>query len=200
MIWHLTGEPASGVRVQFIPTSDAGVPFDTLATYSDAEGIFELSAPASGERVVQGRLLFQPPAPYNHFLFAVDGVHLETTRVRGDARNLGMWGVGPLPTEPHISYVGGLYYRDTGQPAEGVEVEFRRTGGIAVEPDTFVVVSGENGRFPLLMDPAEQGAVIGEILVRPPAPYKAFKVAEVRIPTLLGKDDLRLLGTWGIDR
>jgi hypothetical protein len=199
LIWLLDGSPAEGVGVEFRPESGSVV-MDTLRGISDAEGVFRLigSSPRAGE--VVGTLVFSPPAPYPQFVYGVAGVRVPTTRVRGNPAFVGSWGVGPLRTDPHISYVGELFYRDTGERAERVEVEFRRTGGIAVAPDTFTVHSDVNGRFPLFMTPIGEGEVEGEFEVRPPAPYPAFTVSGVRMQTLIGKDDIRLVGVWAIDR
>ena len=200
LIWHLTGGPAAGVRVEFLPSETAGGSADAVSTVSDEQGSFviRMNAPEGGE--VHGSLVFHPPPPYEHFPFAVHGIRMTTSTVRGDVRNLGLWGVGPLRVDPHISYVGEIYYADTNQRAAGVEVEFRRTGGIAVEPDTFVVRSNELGRFPLFMTPQGEGEVVGDLFIRPPAPYRALTIRGVRLATLVGGNEIRLVGVWGIER
>jgi hypothetical protein len=200
VIWHLTGKPAEGVRVQFLPSGIAGDSMDTVSALSDEQGSFviRMNAPDDGE--VRGSLVFHPPPPYEHFPFAVHGIRMTTSTVRGDARNLGLWGVGPLRVAPHISYVGEIFYTDTKKPAAGVEVEFRRTGGITVEPDTFVVRSNDAGRFPLFMTPQGEGEVTGDLLIRPPEPSRALVIRGVRLATLIGGNDIRLIGVWGIER
>jgi hypothetical protein len=140
LIWHIDGAPAQGVRVEFRPDGPTSFPLDTLRAESDAAGRFRFSAPASGTGTVDGTIVFHPPEPYPHFVFGVAGIRIAPLRVSGDRQFLGSWGVGPLPGPPHISYVGELFYAATGERAEGIEVEFRRSGGIAVVPDTFVVV------------------------------------------------------------
>ena len=123
-------------------------------------------------------------------------------QVRGDLKSLGVWGVGPLPVAPHISYVGELHYADTGARAIGVAVEFRRTGGIAVEPDTLLQRTDASGRFALFLKPtpSQDGEVVGEVLVRPPPPYASITIPDVRLPTLRGGNDIRFLGVWTIPR
>jgi len=170
-----------------------------LVTTSDVHGRFRFEAGTGVAGEVRGTLAFFPPQPYNHFPFYVEGISISTTRVRGDSRRIGYWGVGPLPAPPHLSYVGEVYFRDSGERAGGVEVEFRRTGGVAVQPDTFTIVSGADGRFPLFMTPSGAGEVIGEIRVNAPAPYRAFTVP-LSLQTLRGAGEVRLAGVWALSR
>lgn len=203
LFWHLDEERAEGVRVEFIPEEGVFASSEPVVGFSDENGVFTLELEATGPGEVVGRLSFQPPFPYEHFGFDAGRVRIPTVDVRGDAQELGVWGVGPLPGPPHISYVGELWFADTNELAVGVDVEFRRTGGLAVVPDTFAVFTGENGRFPLLMRPAtrgEEGVVIGDIHVRPPAPYQPLVISGVRMETTIAQNHLRLLGIWRIER
>jgi hypothetical protein len=199
LIWHLDGSPATGVRVEFRRTGGLSLPDDVLVSRTDVYGRFRYEAQTGAAGEVHGTLAFFPPEPYDHFPFYVEGVTISTTRVRGESRRLGYWGVGPLPAPPHLSYVGELYFRDTNARAEGVEIQFRRTGGVSVHPDTFTVVSGSDGRFPLFMTPSGPGEVLGEIRVNAPAPYRSF-AAPVRMETLRGAGETRLVGVWGLSR
>jgi hypothetical protein len=198
LIWHLDGSPGSGVAVEFRPESGSA---DTLRAYSNATGQFRLTGPRRTAGQVVGTLVFFPPEPFSQFFFGVPGVVVPTTTVRGDSRFLGTWGVGPIRTDPHISYVGELWYRDTGARAEGVEVEFRRTGGISVMPETLMVRSGADGRFVILLEvvPATAGELIGELHIRPSAPYKELTVTELRMTALFGLGDSRFLGVWTLE-
>jgi hypothetical protein len=199
LIWHLDGSPASGVRVEFRRTGGLELSDTILVTTSDVHGRFRHETETATAGEVHGTLAFFPPEPYDHFPFYVEGVTISTTRVRGESRRLGYWGVGPLPAPPHLSYVGELYFRDTNARAEGVEVQFRRTGGVAVHPDTFSVVSGADGRFPLFLTPSGAGEVLGEIRVNAPSPYRSFTVP-LRLETLRGAGEVRLVGVWALSR
>ncbi len=199
VIWHLSGEFAEGVRVEFRPAS-GGDSIAPATAVSGENGVFTFDMPASGAAPVSGDLVFFPPAPFEGFVFNAGRVTIAPIRVRADVRALGLYGVGPLPGPPHISYVGELRYADSGERAAGVEVEFRRTGGIPVRPDTTIVRTDQFGRFPLFLEPVprQDGEVTGTILVRPRAPYEAFTIPEVRMPTRRGVNDIRLLGVWEI--
>jgi len=52
----------------------------------------------------------------------------------------------------------------------GISVEFERTGGVAASPDTFTVQTNDAGRFPLITTPLAVGNLVGNLIVRPPAP------------------------------
>jgi hypothetical protein len=199
LIWHLDGAPATGVHVEFRRVGGLSLPAEVLVATSDDAGRFRFEEETGVAGAVHGTLAFFPPEPYNHFPFYVEAVTISTTRVRGDSRRLGFWGVGPLPAPPHVSYVGELFYMDTGERASGVEVQFRRSGGVSVHPDTFTVVSGSDGRFPLFMTPSGPGEVVGEIHVNAPAPYRSF-TTPVRMETLRGAGETRLVGVWGLSR
>jgi hypothetical protein len=201
LIWHLSGDDAAGVEVRFFRTGGAALAGgDTLYALSREDGTFHIEGRAAGAGPVEGTLLFRPPSPYEAFLFAVPGVSVSAVRTRGDVRFLGIWGVGPLRGARHLSYVGEVRDAADGGALAGVEVEFRRTGGIMVQPDTFRVVSAGDGRFPLLMVPAADGEVIGELWIRPPPPWQVKHVPELRLQTLTGVDDIRLAGVWRVER
>lgn len=198
LIWLVDGTAASGVLVEFRPDASS-VETDTLRGTSNGDGIFRLTGRGRQSGQVTGTLVFHPPDPYPQFVFSVPGVRVTTTQVRGNPTYLGNWGVGPVRTDPHISYVGELFFSDTGERAVGVQVEFRRTGGIAVRPDTFTVQSNSQGRVPLFMKPQGEGEVEGELEIRSPEPYQPFTLTGVRMQTLVGKDDIRLVGVWAIE-
>jgi hypothetical protein len=198
LFWHLDGEPAGDVHVTFIRTGGAELGSDTLVTTSNAAGIFRLAARSTGNGSVEGQLIFQPPAPHDGHVFGVPGVRLDPRRTRADAQPLGIWGVGPFRSAPHISYLGELFYVDMGERAAGVEVEFQRTAGIMVRPDTFVVESDASGRFPLVMTPEQEGEVVGRLLIRPPAPHPTLTVTDLRLQTIITANEVRLAGVWGI--
>jgi hypothetical protein len=198
LIWLLDGSRASGVGVELWP-DPGSVVTDTLRVRSNGEGIFRIRVGAPRDGEVAGTLVFFPPEPYHQFVFGVPGIRVRTTRVRGSPSHVGNWGVGPVRTDPHISYVGELFFADSGQRAADVEVQFRRTGGIGARPDTFTVRSNDQGRFPLFTKPIGEGELVGELEVRPSPPYRTFTIPEVRLQTLIGKDDIRLIGVWAIE-
>jgi hypothetical protein len=120
-------------------------------------------------------------------------VRLSTTQDPGEVRVLRL-GVGA-----QIYYYGRLTWAD-GRPAADVEVEFRRTGGLAVSPERFVVTTDALGLFPLytsLLDPFAQGELIGDLTVRPPTPHAPFTIPGLRLEAF--EDDReRRAGSWTI--
>jgi hypothetical protein len=200
LVWHLTGEPAADVEVTFLPAQGSSLVSTVARVRSSRDGVFRFEIPSDRGGDVLGMLIFRPPEPYAFHGFEVTDVRLATTSVRGNPQHLGTWGVGPLPGPPHVSYVGELWFDDTNVRAVGVEVEFRRTGGIGVQPDTFVVTTDELGRFPLLMTTDEAGEVVGDILVRAPPPYRSLELVGLRMATLIGINESRLIGVWRLTR
>src|SRR5690606_2664200 len=124
---------------------------------SGADGLFHLVAPVVGAAsgAVVGSVTVRPPAPASPF--TVEGVRLPVTTFESDHQYLGRWGVGG-----GLTYQGELNWADTYTHAAGIEVEFRRTGGIAVEPGTFTVVTGTDGRFTLRPKTTQAGEVVAD--------------------------------------
>ena len=58
---------------------------------------------------------------------------------------------------PSLEYAGAFHKRATLQPMPGVRVEFRRTGGIPVQPETFTAVTDGNGVFTFPLVPLANG-------------------------------------------
>jgi hypothetical protein len=171
--------PAEGIRVKFVRTAGVEIEADSLVGRSDAEGRFRLEGRTRGEGEVSGNLWIYPPdtiAPVR-----VEGVRMLTSRVPGDLRRLGEWKV----PYPHFSYQGVLYYRATGRPATGIEVKFRRTGGIPLDSDTFRVVSDQFGHFNLRPKTSIPGEVTGEITIFLLPPYKPYTIKELKLTTFL---------------
>ncbi|HET8655703.1 MAG TPA: hypothetical protein VFL93_09340 [Longimicrobiaceae bacterium] len=200
LFWHLDDSPAAGTRVIFHQTGGDLVLPDSLVAVADENGVFHLRAdvPKPGEAV--GTLTFRPPEPWKGWDWGVSGVRFTTADVRGDMRYLGLWGVGPIRTDPHVSCVAEIFYEDTGERAVGVAVEFHRTGGLSAEPDTIREVSNEVGRFPLFMSVPGAGDVVGDLIVHAEPPYRPLVVHDVHLPTTVARDYVQLIGVWGIER
>jgi hypothetical protein len=183
-----TGQRAAGVEVEFRRTGGVPVEPAVFTVRTDQFGRFSLMPRALEEGEVVFDLLIRPPSPYS--AFTIKDVR-ENTTFGSRQRLIGLWAVGN-----HLAYTGELQWGDTYERAAGVEVEFRRIGGIAVDPDTFVVRTDVNGRFPLTPRPLEQeGEVIFELLVRPPAPYRPVTIGPLRMAPH-PEDNSKLLGVW----
>ncbi len=169
--------PASGIAVRFVRTGGVMLDVDTVRGRSDEDGRFLLEAEARSEGEVVGDLLISPPAPLE--TVRIPGIRLVTSRASGELRTLADL---PIPF-PHFAHQARVFYRATGQPAVGVEVEFRRTGGITVEPDTFRLTVDERGFVILRPRTREFGELIGELVVYPLPPHRQFTVRGVRLTT-----------------
>jgi hypothetical protein len=90
-------------------------------------------------------------------------------------------------------------YRATRERVVGAEVEFRRTGGLALEQPTFSGRTDLNGQLVLVLIPETEsaGEVVGDVTVRPPAPAPPFVIRGVRVRTY-DSDDLPFLGVLGV--
>lgn len=197
VIIHLTGAPAAGMRIELIRLSGPELPSDTLVTFADSVGDFRFDYPAEAVGAVEGVLKFYPPSPYEHFPYAVE-INVMTSG-RGEVKSLGRYGVGPLPGEPHVTYVGELTYQATGLPAANVEVRFVRTGGVSATPDTLTTFSTEGGYFAIKLQAAGPGTVTGDLSIRPSPEYLPILVPGLSLEVLLGKDDFRWIGEWSIE-
>lgn len=99
-----------------------------------------------------------------------------------------------IPVGSGLSYVASTGRRATGEQLPGVEVQFRRLSGIMAQPETFSVTPQSNGSFGFPLASTEDGTLVGELVVRPPAPYPP----EVDTVTLATSDDdrARFLGVF----
>lgn len=169
--------PAEGIQVKFVRRGGSALESDTVVTRSDAGGRFRIEARARQEGEVSGDLWIYPPPPVNPF--RVEGVRMLTSRAPGDARWLGEWKV----LLPYLGHQVFLYYRATGQPATGLEVEFRRTGGIRMEPETLRVPADPRGYAVLRPKPAEHGTVTGDLTIYPLPPYAPITIRDYKLST-----------------
>lgn len=188
--------PARDVRVEFVRTGGVSLESQALTAVTDTAGRFVLEGRARDEGAVTGDLVLHAPSPIPPV--TVSGVTMETARAPGDVRQLGRFQV----QYPHFSYRGQLFHRNNGQPpAEGLEVEFRRTGGIPIRPDSFVVRSDKAGYFDLRPRTSVTGVVVGDLTVRALPPYQPFVVRGVRLATStvsLGDSIIRVGIGWGL--
>lgn len=170
--------PARDVRVEFVRRAGVGLDDARLTAVSDSAGVFVLEGRAQGEGTVTGDLVFYPPAPIAPV--TITGVEMSTARAPGELRRLGTW----MVQYPFFAYKGALFHRNDGQPpARGIEVEFRRTGGIPIQPDTFTVLSDERGHFDLRPKTSVSGEVVGDVTVHLLPPYQPYVIRGIRLST-----------------
>jgi hypothetical protein len=174
-------EPAEGIRVDFVRTRGVGIEGDTLTAFTDRDGRFRFESGAAGNGTATGRLVLYPPAPLPPV--TVEDVALVATRAPGERRFLGEWKV----PYPHLPYEAHFYRVGTGAPVRGMEVEFRRTGGIPVSPDTFRVTTDAFGNVKLRPRTSVPGVVQAELVVYPLPPLQPFVIPNLRLRTFVAE-------------
>ena len=95
----------------------------------------------------------------------VPGLHVASTYEYRRAPTILRFGVGPS-----LNYQGEVYARATGVRIAGVQVDFQRTGGLALTVSAFTTVSDKNGRFDFPTFPLASGAVDARLVFRAPIP------------------------------
>lgn len=101
-----------------------------------------------------------------------------------------------LGAGPSLEYAGVFHLRGNLQPIVGMRVDFRRIGGIPVQPESFTTVTAPDGTFIFPLTPLADGMLIGELTVYPPAPATRFTM-RLEIPTLY-QDRGQMFARWGI--
>jgi 5-hydroxyisourate hydrolase-like protein (transthyretin family) len=185
------GAPAEGIRVEFERTGGGLMEPGLIVAHTDSAGRYRLVADADPAQV-EGtlRFFFGDALPVD----SVTGVLLSSTRSSRDLRHLG---TRVIPY-PHFETVGNVFYRATGEPARGVEVEFRRTGGVRVVPEVHRVTSDSFGNFSLRLGALELGEVVGNLTIRPAAPLASRTVENLRFSSTLAPTGNTLVGRFGI--
>lgn len=184
-----TEGPAVGLDVEFRRTGGIAITPDNIVTRTDSAGRFPLAASAAGAGQVVGDLTVRLPAPLPPTV--IPGVSIATF-ASDEMRFLGYWGVGPS-----LRYLGQLLRADADVPIVDAVVEFQRTGGIAVTPDLLVSRTIPSGLFLLTLNPLDTGEVVGNLTIRPPAPFRDTTFTGVRLRTF-DHDAQRFAGLWRI--
>jgi hypothetical protein len=143
----------------------------TLQTTTDAGGtalIFPDGVFAAGLAPVIGDLTVDLPAPYGK---TVRHGYRVTATYRFGSRPLLPQAVGPS-----LAYLMVFTDSATGSPVPGVEVSYRRTGGIGARPDTFAMQSSDGGLAGFVISPLASGTIVGTLTIAAPgqAPPTAF--------------------------
>ena len=184
-----TEGPAAGLEVEFRRTGGIAITPGNIVVRTDSAGRFPLGAGADGAGEVVGDLTVRLPAPLPPTV--IPGVRIATF-ASNEMRFLGYWGVGPS-----LRYLGLLLRADAGVPIADAVVEFQRTSGIAVSPSVLTSRSIASGLFSLTMNPLDTGEVVGNLTIRPPAPFRDTTFTGVRLQTF-DSDAQRLGGIWRI--
>jgi hypothetical protein len=95
-----------------------------------------------------------------------------------------------------LQYVGEVYRRGDLRRTAGLRVEFRRTGGIPVEPEVYTSVTTDYGLFLIAPTPLAEGEVVGDLTIHVPEPEPPLVIRGVRLRTS-EEDGQRVAGRWG---
>lgn len=177
----------SGVVAVFRRTGGIRIDPDSQVWRTNREGRIPIRAAALESGTVTGDVEVRLPAPFR--TDTVRGVRL-ASRDDDTQTFLGRAGVGAW-----LGYVGRVVAAD-GRPVADARVEFRRTGGIQVA-QPYSTVSNADGYFPLTMAPLGEGEVVGDVVITPPAPFRATTVPGVRLATY-ATDEVKAAGTWAV--
>ena len=83
-----------------------------------------------------------------------------------------------------------------GKGVTGVELIFRRTGGVQLIDPEESVTTGANGMYDYRARAQEPGSVTFSVTVRPPAPFPDYTVQDITIATSAVKGEGQPLGRW----
>ncbi|MBA3890856.1 MAG: hypothetical protein H0X64_10000 [Gemmatimonadaceae bacterium] len=154
--------------------------------------LFQFAAFPDRLASVVGDLTLTLPAPYGPA--TVRGVELVPTHEYRPLGNVYRMAVGP-----NMDYYVSVADRVTGETVGGVGVEFRRTGGVVISPETITTSSDAFGWVRLQPRAFGNGDVIGDLTITPPAPYAGTVIRGYRLSTF--EDGIgRSLGVWYLDR
>lgn len=189
---HEAREPATGAVVVFRRTGGAELLQDSVVAISGPEGRFHLEAEAAEGGEVVGSITVRSDVGPE---YTIDDVHIPIADIRGDGSVLPQrWVV-----DPYFDFLGELYAFTTQRPI-GVysKVTFRRTGGIEIEPDTFVAETDFDGRFTLTPKALGHGEIVGDLTVRGVIGdrFDTRVIRDVRFSTTHVERPLAVRGVW----
>lgn len=151
-----------------------------------ADGRFEMRAQVRDTGTVVGDFYITPPGQSSR--------KVQTLALRTNADDI-LHFAGVVAVGERWSWALELWRHDRLQPAPNVDVEFRRTGGLAISPSVIKTLTDAGGRLELRALVSDTGTVIGELLVTPVGEAPRT-VTNIRLRTFDG-DDLRFGGIFG---
>ncbi len=163
VIFRGTDAKAAGVGVEFQRTGGIATTSDRVTTVTSDAGFFVLDVQPADEAAVGeaiGDLTLRPPnaAPVvykNIHLAAYDSTFL---------RYMGVFAFGE-----RWLWTVEVWRNDSLKPAPGARVQFTRTGGLPITPETITgLTTGADGRVELRASVRDTGTVDGQITVFPP--------------------------------
>jgi hypothetical protein len=186
-----TAKLMPGVRVDIQRTGGIPVEPANLSVVSSPQGVVIFTLQPLAQGTVNVRITVNTPPPGSPVVMNASLATFDADT----GRHLTNWNIGP-----HLPYFG-VVRANFGFPFVNIPIEVRRTGGIAVQPESFTTRTNGDGVFVVQPAPLALGDAIFEITVRLPPPYTAFRVSNVRLSTL--EEDApsgRPLWVWDVDR
>ena len=108
-------------------------------------------------------------------------------------------GILGCTSDPRLSLGGQLIVRETGAAVGGVALDFVRTGGVALASDSVRTTTDADGRFQLAVEASDVGEVVGDLVVRSPAPWSPYRVRGLRFHTSEVRGEGQVLGRLVVD-
>jgi hypothetical protein len=168
-------------RIEFRQTAGPaldGVVNGVYRTTTGSDGFFYLFGgtvtPRDAGEVVGDLIIDAQPTPTVHA-----GVRIPVRHEFRAAATLRTFGAGP-----NLSYHIAVNDRGrAGVHVPGVRVEFVRTGGAPIAPESWDMTTDATGRvfFPVLA--LDTGVLRGNLRIIPPSPWKAYDLIGVELPT-----------------
>lgn len=162
---RFTGDRLAGASVQFVPTGGVAVTAKSDHDGTDPYGRFFFDLTAKENGIIRADLVVSHPSLNFPARIPVE--------VRTSVMESSVFDVYSYYAGTWMNYVGEAFWEDTQERiTSGLQVEFKRTGGVQVDPEVFTGSSMRDwpGGFPVKLYPLQRGDVIGTLTLRPPAP------------------------------
>lgn len=159
-----SAEPVVNARIDFVRTGGVGLVVDSARDLTDENGVFSIHIDGLSAGLVNGEMVVRSPAgDAASFEYRVLDQVYRVFFDEAEANVLPIWST--RPSFPDIAQVVGAAPGAVG----GLQVEFRRTGGVAlVQGDVFRTVTRSDGVFELFdrrVTPVDVGDVIGDLYI-----------------------------------
>jgi hypothetical protein len=178
----------ANATVTFVRTGGIQISPATISTSTDPNGLFLLAPAAAQGGTLEGVLTISAPGLPRSFQIPV---RIDTRYQDVDPHDVTVVNVGAA-----LLWVGEVHRRATNLVLPGIQVDFQRTGGIAIDPPQFTSTTNESGLVALQPTPLAEGELIGTVTIHPPGHAAPVVIPDVHIHTA-ADDSVRLAGLWG---
>lgn len=181
--------PLTGAQVTIVRTGGVQIAPDSFVTTVDSNARIYFPAQAQAPGTALASVTVSSPLLPHAYTLANVGMrawYLDSLPLIA-----GVWELGWS-----LQY-GALVVNYNGVGIPGTTVNFQRTGGIAVTPDTLTAETNVWGIAPLTMFTVDSGAVVGTLTIHPPAPYRDTTITGLRLETF-DSDSTRLAGVFPV--